>query len=478
MKQISSFLCRYAALIGGSAVVCVCLIACNTAKPVESGLSVADARAIAKDAYIYGFPMTVNYQTMYKQAIDTTSKDYRGVFNTVNSSKSVATPEDKFVVTPNSDTPYSYLWMDLRAEPIVITMPKIEPNRYYTAQLVDLYTYNFGYLGTRAFGNDGGTFVIAGPGWNGATPAGVKAVIHCETQFAYALFRTQLFNMADLPKVNKIQDGYKAQPLSAFLHQPAPAASPAVSWPKFTDDMATSPAMFPLVNFLFQFCPPNPSESALLARFAKLNVGPGQTFDMNKFSPEVQQAINDGIKDAGTDMADLMKKVNAFEVSSGDFFGTRDYLNGNYLYRYAGAKLGLYGNSKQEALYFGYFVDADHKPLNASKSDYELHFSKDQIPQTKAFWSLTMYDGKTQFLVENPLKRYLLNSTMLKSYKYGSDGSLTLYISDKNPGPAKQSNWLPAPDGSFYTVLRVYLPGESLLNGTWKQPQMQSVAMK
>src|ERR1700677_1892787 len=203
--------------------------------------------------------------------------------------------------------------------------------------------------------------------------------------------------------------------------------------------MATSPAMFPLVNFLFQFCPPNPSESALLARFAKLNVGPGQTFDMNKFSPEVQQAINDGIKDAGTDMADLMKKVNAFEVSTGDFFGTRDYLNGNYLYRYAGAKLGLYGNSKQEALYFGYFVDADHKPLNASKSDYELHFSKDQIPQTKAFWSLTMYDGKTQFLVETPLKRYLLNSTMLKSYKYGSDGSLTLYISDKNPGPAKQS---------------------------------------
>jgi hypothetical protein len=139
---------------------------------------------------IYGFPMAMNYQTMYKRAIDRTSKDYRGAFNTLNSSRSVATPEDKFVVTPNSDTPYSYLWMDLRAEPIVVTMPKIEPNRYYTAQLVDLYTYNFAYLGTRAFGNEGGTFVIAGPGWNGATPAGVKALIHCETQFAYALFRT------------------------------------------------------------------------------------------------------------------------------------------------------------------------------------------------------------------------------------------------------------------------------------------------
>src|SRR6516164_10988989 len=202
-------------LIGGA---CFVLAACNTNKPSEASLSPADARAIAKEAYIYGFPMAANYATMYKQAIDTSSKDYRGAFNTINSSKSVATPEDKFVVTPNSDTPYSYLWMDLRAEPLVVTMPKIEPNRYYTGQMVDLYTFNFAYLGTRAYGNDGGTFMIAGPGWNGATPAGVKARLRSETQFAYILFRTQLFNAADLTNVNKIQAGYHAEPLSTFLH--------------------------------------------------------------------------------------------------------------------------------------------------------------------------------------------------------------------------------------------------------------------
>ena len=199
------------------------LISCNSKPTGESStsLSPAEARQIAKEAYIYGFPMAANYQTMYKQAIDTTSRDYRGPFNTINSSKSVATPEDKFVVTPNSDTPYSYLWMDLRAEPIIVNMPRIEPNRYYTGQMVDLYTYNFAYLGTRAYGNDGGTFMIVGPGWNGPTPPGIKAVIHSETEFAYLLFRTQLFNAADLPKVNKIQSGYHAQPLSEFLHQPA-----------------------------------------------------------------------------------------------------------------------------------------------------------------------------------------------------------------------------------------------------------------
>ena len=163
------------------------------------------ARAIAKEAYIYAFPLAANYQTLYKQAIDTTSHDYRAPFNTLTNASSVATPEDKFVVTPNSDTPYSYLWMDLRAEPLVVTMPSIEKDRYYTGQLIDLYTFNFAYLGTRSFGNDGGNFLVAGPGWNGATPAGIKAVLRAQTQFAYLLIRTQLFNAADIVNVRTIQ---------------------------------------------------------------------------------------------------------------------------------------------------------------------------------------------------------------------------------------------------------------------------------
>jgi hypothetical protein len=462
----------------GAALVAATLLTsgCDSAKkPEEVSLSATEARAIAKEAFIYGFPMAANYATMYKQAIDTTSKDYRAPFNKLTNAKSVATPEDKFVVTPNSDTPYSYLWMDLRAEPLVVTVPKIEPSRYYTGQMIDLYTYNFAYLGTRAFGNDGGVFLIAGPGWKGDKPAGVKDVIRSETEFAYLLFRTQLFNMADLPKVNKIQSGYSAQPLSAFLKQPAPSAAPAVSWPKPAEIATPSPDIFPTVNFLFQFCPPNPSENALLARFAKINVGPGQTFDINKFSPEIQQAINDGIKDSNADVGEMMKKINAETVSSGDMFGTRDFLNGNYLYRYIGAKLGLYGNSKQDALYLAYFVDANHQPLDASKSSYELHFAKGDLPPTKAFWSLTMYDGNTQLLVANPLKRYLLNSTTLKSYKYGTDGSLTMYVSHSDPGPAKVANWLPAPEGPFYVIFRVYLPDETVLDGSWKKPQMQPV---
>ncbi len=447
----------------------------DTLNEEDLSLSVADVRSIAKDAFIYGFPMAANYQTMYKQAIDSTSPDYRAPFNILTSAKSVATPDDKFVVTPNSDTPYSYLWMDLRAEPLVITLPAIEPTRYYTGQMIDLYTYNFAYLGTRAYGNEGGTFLIAGPGWHGATPAGIKAVINCETQFAYVLFRTQLFNLADLPNVNRIQAGYHAEPLSAFLKQPAPPAAPMINWPKPADIAKPSAAIFPIVNFLLQFCPPNPSESALLARFAKLHIGPGETFALNKFSPAIQQAISDGIEGSQADLATVMKKINTDAISSGDMFGARGFLKDNYLYRYAGAKLGLYGNSKQDALYFGYFVDANHQPLDASKSSYELRFAKDGLPPTRAFWSLTMYDGTTQLLVANPLRRYLLNSTTLDAYKYGPDGSLTFYLSQANPGPDKESNWLPAPGGTFYGIFRVYMPGDTVIDGTWKKPNLTPV---
>jgi hypothetical protein len=368
--------------------------------------------------------------------------------------------------------------MDLRTEPIVVTMPKIEKGRYYSGQLIDLYTFNFAYLGSRTYGNDGGDFLVAGPGWSGDTPKGIKAVFHCETEFAYILFRTQLFSPSDLQNVKKIQAGYKAQPLSKYLGTPAPTPAPAVNWPAPAPDMLKSPALFSYLNFMLQFCPTNPSEKELMARFAKLNIGAGKTFDFAKLSPEMQKAVTDGITDVAQDVEALMKRVNSGEVSSADFFGTREFLKNNYLYRFLAAKLGLYGNSGAEAIYLPYFVDSNHQPLDAAKTNYTLLFPKGQLPPAKAFWSVTMYDGKTQFLVANPIKRYLLNSTMLKSFKYGADGSLTLYIQKDSPGAAKQSNWLPAPNGPFYAILRLYIPAEEVQNGTWKAPPMEPVGSK
>jgi len=436
---------------------------------------VPPTHSIAKEAFIYGFPMVAGYETLYKQAVDKSNAAFVAPFNTIGHSTRVATPKDTQFVTPNSDTPYSYVWMDLRAEPVVITMPKIDKDRYYTAQLVDLYTFNFGYLGSRAYGNDGGDFLIAGPEWKGEKPKGIKAVIASETEFAYALLRTQLFNPSDLKNVQAIQSGYKAQTLSQYLGAKPPAAAPIVNWPKPEKGMTETSTMFSYLNFLLQFCPTHPTEKELMSRLASLQVGAGKSFDASKLPPATVKAVDEGIADAWVELEAERERINSGEHSSMDVFGNRAFLNGDYLRRFIAAKLGIYGNSKEEAVYPPYFVDSQKRPLDASSNRYVLRFEKDQLPPAAAFWSLTMYDGKTQLLVDNPLQRYLLNSSMGKSFQYGEDGSLTLYLQKDSPGAKLESNWLPAPAGPFYAIMRIYLPKTEVLDGRWKQPALTRV---
>lgn len=433
------------------------------------------ARSIAREAFVYGFPIVAGYETLYKQAVDREGTDFKAPFNAIGHSTRVATPQDKQFVTPNSDTPYSYVWMDLRAEPVVITMPKIDKGRYYTAQLIDLYTHNFGYLGTRNHGNEGGDFLIAGPGWKGEKPKGIKAIISSETQLAYALIRTQLFNPADLENVQAIQASYQVRTLSQYLGAAPPAQAPSIAWPKPVAGMTKTSALFPYLNFLLQFCPTHPSEVAMRQRFATLGIGAGLTFDPAKLPADTAKAVDEGITDAWNDEDAMRRRMNAGEISNTDLFGDRGFLNGNYLRRFLAANLGIYGNSKEEAVYPNYGNDSEGKPLDASSNRYTLRFEKGALPPANAFWSLTMYDGNTRTLVENRLNRYLINSPMAESFKQGADGSVTIVLQKDSPGAALESNWLPAPAGPFYAVLRIYLPKAEVLDGRWKQPAMHRV---
>jgi hypothetical protein len=330
-------------------------------------ISPTEARSIAREAYTYGFPLVESYKTLYKQAIDTNHPDFKAPINQIGHATGVAAPDDTWVATPNTDTPYSFLWADLQAEPIVITMPAIEPNRYYTGQIVDLYTHNIAFLGTRVYGNEGGNFLIAGPGWQGEQPQGIRAVIPCETELLYCLFRVQLFNSSDLEQVQSIQADIQAQPLSQFLGNPAPTAAPAIAWLKLSENMTETPTLFSYLNFLLQFAPTHPSEIELMSHFSKIGISAGKPFDIGAFAPEIQQAIADGIADVWQqDFSEIMQRVNAGEIGSGDIFGTREFLQNNYLYRFTAAKLGIFGNSRDEAIYLPYYVDADGNKLDAS----------------------------------------------------------------------------------------------------------------
>jgi hypothetical protein len=433
-----------------------------------------EARAIAKEAYVYGFPMVDNYRIQYAYFEDSKNPEYKGPWNTLVNIPRVYTPADTAIQTPNSDTPYSFAGLDLRAEPFVLTVPPIEKDRYFSIQLIDWYTFNFDYIGSRTTGNDGGSFLVAGPGWNGEAPKGVKKVFKSETEFVFPGYRTQLFSPDDLDNVKKIQAGYKIEPLSAFLGQPAPAAAPAIDFikPLTPDEEKKSLEFFNILNFVLQVTPTVASETELMARFAKIGVGAGKTIDVGALSPEMKTALEQGMADAWAEFEDLQKqKINTGEVTFGDMFGSREYLKNNYLYRMAAAVLGIYGNSKEEAIYLGYFVDADgKKPDGANK--YTVHFAAGELPPVNAFWSLTMYELPQSLLVANPINRYLINSPMLPQLVKDADGGLTLYVQNESPGKDKEPNWLPAPKGPFVIALRLYWPKDAALEGTWKQPPM------
>src|SRR5690554_3219716 len=447
----------------------------TTTEPIQ--LPIDSIRAIAKEAYIYGYPMVDNYRIEHDYYVDSTNSEFKAPWNHITNIANVYTPADTAIQTPNSDTPYSFLGLDLRAEPIVLSMPEIEANRYYSVQFIDAYTFNFAYVGTRATGNKAGNYLVAGPNWNGETPDGIDKVIKSETEFINILYRTQLFNPADIDNVKKIQAGYKVQTLSAFLKTPTPTAAPVLDFmqPLTPELQKSSLEMFQIINFLLQYCPTDPTEVKLMERFAKIGIGAGKDFDISKLSPEVKTAFEAGIKDAWTvDFEGFKKRMDAGEVTSGDVFGTRAFLKNNYLYRMAAAVLGIYGNSKQEAMYPYYGVDADGNKLDGANK-YTLHFPEGQLPPVNAFWSITMYKMPQSLLVENPINRYLLNSPMIPSFVKDKEGGITLYIQNESPGKGKVANWLPAPKGPFVTIMRLYWPKEAALDGSWKQPPLTIV---
>jgi len=464
-------------------------------------------KEIAKKAAIWAYPIVENYRSIYKLTIDEINPSYKGKMNEIHHVRNVATPHDTVFVTPNSDTPYSYLIMDLRTEPLVVTMPDITSatgkDRYYSLQLIDLYTFNFEYLGTRR-GQQGGTYIIAGPDWSEeesekitsilkseTNPEGIiDEIIKSETNLVFSLFRTQLFDPADsddLAKVNQIQDQYEVQTLSQFMKtEPEPESAPNISYPGIDDSGSDNgetldPNFFQYVNFLLQFCPTHLTEVELREQFKTIGMREDfSTFPPEGVSAEWVNALNEG---SAIGMNTIVKTAEKTPTSLG-IFGTREELLGDdggqnngdepgYLNRAMGAFMGIYGNSDAEAVYPVYLQDSEEQPLDASKHNYEL---KLELPMpVEAFWSVTMYDGSTKFLVANDLNRYLINSSMTLTPNEDQE-TITLYLQNESPGEEKESNWLPAPAGLMFVVMRLYRPQDEVVSGKWIPPVITPIS--
>jgi hypothetical protein len=417
-----------------------------------------EAREIAKEAYIYAYAPIASYGTWSKQATQPDAPEYVGGFNVFRHYSQAFTPDNKDIVTPNNDTPYSWAWLDLRSEPVVLSVPAVPKDRYYVMQLIDLFTYNFGYVGVRSTGFEPGDYLIAGPQWKGDKPAGIEQVIQAETAIVGILGRTSLNGPEDVKNVAAIQAQYRLKPLSAFLKTQAPAAAPSLSFPAFDPAKATSHDFIGYLNFLLQFAQPTvPQETELMARFATIGIAPGKDWDAAKVDPALLAAIDMGVADAKAEMAEVAKTT----LSSNGLFGSREFLKDNYMTRAMGAEKGLFGNSIEEAWYGGFIGDGSKPTL--------LHFPPGQLPPAKFFWSLTLYTLPDRLLYANPLDRYSIGDRT-KGLVYGEDKSLTIYLGHASPGEGKESNWLPTPEGKYSLVARVYGPEKSAIEGTWKLP--------
>ena len=267
----------------------------ESTKPVVE----SDARAIAKEAYLYAFAMLESYNTWYKQAVDASAQEYTGGFNVFRHYSKPFTPANRDVVTPNNDTPYSLAWLDLRAEPLVLRVPAVPHDRYYVFQLVDLFTYIVGYVGVRATGFDAGDYLIAGPGYSGEPGHAFKGVFRAETSIVGVLGRTELDGPEDVETLKMLQERYRLQPLSAYQGRAAPPPAPRLAFPPYDATRARTHDFIGYLNFLLSLAePPHPSEAALRKRFERLGIVPGAPFDAARVEPRLLAAIDAGVNDA------------------------------------------------------------------------------------------------------------------------------------------------------------------------------------
>ena len=435
------------------------------------------AAAIAEEAYVYAFPMMENYRTMYVQAIDKTAPGYSAPFNQFIHKTELLGPEFKDIVRPNNDTLYSFAWLDLRAQPVVITVPEIE-DRYYSVQLIDMFTHNFAYVGTRATGTESGSYVVAGPQWAGTKPGDASSVFRAESNFVYCVIRTEVAGPEDVAAVLAIQKQYRLTAMNVFLGRSRVPSATGITFPTYDSRKTKSAAFIDLLNFLLTQVQIVSEEQELMDRFAAIGIRPGALNASRALGLEIRDAVDAGVGQAIMAIAQATQDPSKLEHVAAraehgwqgmeGIFGPGEEMRTKYLARAVAADVGLYGNDVEEAYYPVGSGDAAGNPLDASKHSYLMRFEKDELPQVDAFWSMTMYSLPDQLMVENPIDRYSIGDR--SNLRYGKDGSLTIYIQHDSPAKSKASNWLPAPAGPFTLQFRMYLSKPAALDPLYLPP--------
>ncbi|MHC8394195.1 DUF1254 domain-containing protein [Pseudomonas sp. LB3P93] len=426
-------------------------------------LDQAQARALAQEAYVFAYA-TVEHDKVL------TAIAAKLPFNRLYSEPRLLGPQDNKVVSPNNDTFYSRALLDLRGEPLVLQVPTVE-GRYYSFQVVDMRTDNLDYIGTRATGNQAGRYLIVGPDWQGDMPAGFNGVIRSPSRLVFLLGRTEVKGEADQKDAAKVLTGYGLQPLSHVLGGAAPEALAPLQLPPYQDTkQGPAQALLGTFNALAPLHKWTPAERSKLQRFAAIGVKPGVAFeppaDLIEAIAQGAEAGREQVRAASSQLSVEHQGWFRSPTNVGKF-GDDDLTRAAVAWRY------IYANDPVEAVYPMALHDAQGQTLDGRKI-YRLHFPAGQLPAVNAFWSLTLYDGKTQLLAANPIQRYALGDRS-PGLHYDADGGLTLILQSTAPTQTQQGNWLPTPEGPFNLLLRLYLPKPGALDGSYRLPTIARV---
>ncbi|TNJ41248.1 DUF1254 domain-containing protein [Tamlana fucoidanivorans] len=434
------------------------------------------AKEIAEEAYIFAYPMIEHYKLMFAMAMYEKSGAYEQPFNVMINKTRLSGPKDTVIVRPNNDTFYSGVWLDVSNQPQILKVPAVTDNRYYSWQIIDMYTHNIDYIGSRKTGTEAGTFMFVGPHWDGEVPDGISKVIASEGNYLIALGRTQVFGPGDVEKAQAVMAHYTIVSLNSYLgNMEAMVMPPNPDFPPYNPQKVADVNFITYVNALMTQGNIHPSEMALFEKFSKIGIEPGKPFNIDDYDSEIISAINEGVRSAMKKIEEaasqLGERKNGWQLVA-NVFGTREAMQGKYLTRAAAAYFGIWGNDLEEAFYPETTFDSDGEELDGSKYNYILHFDADELPPAKAFWSLSMYKLPEQLFIENDINRYVISSAT-EGLQYNEDGSLDVYIQKNNPGEDKVSNWLPAHDGKFSIQGRIYWPDSEALNPLYAPPAIE-----
>lgn len=425
-------------------------------------------RTLAAEAYAYGFPLVDHYRQLHAAFIDREHPAFEGSWNSFHHGQCEFSPDDHSVRLPDCDMASSVLGLDLRREPLVLTVPSFGKNRHFSLEFTDLHTFVFAHIGSRATGPDGGRFLITGPYWRGLPPPGIQSIIACDTELASVRLKIQIFGPEDVQSVQTLQARFHVEPLSMYVGKPPPPA-PAMEFlkPLSARDERMSLEFFEELNFVLGLSPPHPAEREINYKLGALNIGRDRRFDPWSLTAEQRLAIEDGMTDAWKAHDEAAKRRPDAEPAL-----TRAEVDEDWLKRMVNATRLRHEAAREESLFFLYSTDSERVRLDGSHHRYLLHFQPGQLPPVKSFWSLTLYDLPSQALARNDRERYVINSVTTPDLKRDANGGLTVYIQRVPPAPEREANWLPAPTGPFLLALRLYWPQRTALNGHWAPPPL------